>query len=309
MSTAKALDDSSMSCRVTSTATSGKYKIVTDYVTDPDRNTLVMRTQLVAKKTGRQDPGLKLYVRFDPTVNGNGGGGTGNGGADSAVTDTSTNHPIPVAFDTVTETNAANRDYAQPVFAALDGPFAKVTSGYVGAPSDGLTQLDNSRALTTVNDSATTGNIVQVAEVKRNSDSRRGYDDHGKHDDDDGSFTMTLGFGATQSEAVATAEASLHRDFDKILKDYAKGWERYDNKLNPPPRSLPGISRSRMRELQDAYYLNINVVKAAEDKTFPGAIVAGLSSPWGQAVSAGDPNNTYFGSYREVSRDFEAWRV
>ena len=120
---------------------------------------------------------------------------------------------------------------------------------------------------------------------------------------------MTLGFGATQSEAVATAEASLHRDFDKILKDYAKGWERYDKKLNPPPRSLPGISRSRMRELRDAYYLNINVVKAAEDKTFPGAIVAGLSSPWGQAVSAGDPNNTYFGSYREVfSRDlYEAW--
>jgi len=51
------------------------------------------------------------------------------------------------------------------------------------------------------------------------------------------------------------------------------------------------------------------VVKAAEDKTFPGAIVAGLSSPWGQAISAGDPNNTYFGSYREVfARDlYEAW--
>ena len=50
-------------------------------------------------------------------------------------------------------------------------------------------------------------------------------------------------------------------------------------------------------------------MKAAEDKTFPGAIVAGMSSPWGQAVSAGDPNNTYFGSYREVfARDlYEAW--
>jgi GH15 family glucan-1,4-alpha-glucosidase len=37
--------------------------------------------------------------------------------------------------------------------------------------------------------------------------------------------------------------------------------------------------------------------------------VASLASPWGQAVSAGDPNNTYFGSYREVfARDlYEAW--
>ena len=51
------------------------------------------------------------------------------------------------------------------------------------------------------------------------------------------------------------------------------------------------------------------MIKASEDKTFPGAIVASLASPWGQAVSAGDPNNTYFGSYREVfARDlYEAW--
>ena len=49
--------------------------------------------------------------------------------------------------------------------------------------------------------------------------------------------------------------------------------------------------------------------RPSEDKTFPGAIVAGLASPWGQAVSAGDPSNTYFGSYREVfARDlYEAW--
>ena len=51
------------------------------------------------------------------------------------------------------------------------------------------------------------------------------------------------------------------------------------------------------------------MIKASEDKTFPGAIVASLASPWGQAVSAGDPNNTYFGSYREVfARDlYESW--
>ena len=51
------------------------------------------------------------------------------------------------------------------------------------------------------------------------------------------------------------------------------------------------------------------MIKASEDKTFPGAIVASLASPWGQAVSAGDPANTYFGSYREVfARDlYESW--
>ena len=73
------------------------------------------------KPRPKKDPELKLYVRFDPTVNGNGGGGSGNGGADSATIDGSTGHPILVASDPVTATNAANRDYAQPVFAALDG--------------------------------------------------------------------------------------------------------------------------------------------------------------------------------------------
>ena len=80
-----------------------------------------MRVEL--KPTAAASEPLQLYVRFDPTVNGNGGGGAGNGGADSATVDTSTGHPVLVASDPVTATNAANRDYAQPVFAALDGPF------------------------------------------------------------------------------------------------------------------------------------------------------------------------------------------
>jgi glucoamylase len=53
-------------------------------------------------------------------------------------------------------------------------------------------------------------------------------------------------------------------------------------------------------------------LKASEDKTFPGAVVASIASPWGQAVSAGDTPGglpVYFGSYREVfSRDlYEAF--
>src|SRR6185503_13434664 len=69
------------------------------------------------------------------------------------------------------------------------------------------------------------------------------------------------------------------------------------------------VSAAERKQLKDAYYLSANVIKASEDKTFPGAIVASLASPWGQAVSAGDPNNTYFGSYREVfARDlYESW--
>ena len=73
---------------------------------------------------------------------------------------------------------------------------------------------------------------------------------------------------------------------------------------------MPGLSGGQIR---DHYYLSANVLKASEDKTFPGAIVASLASPWGQSVPAGADasrhNPSYFGSYREVfARDlYEAF--
>jgi glucoamylase len=283
-------DAGGMACKVTATAKSGKYRIETEYITDPDRNSVLMRVRFRPQQTG-----LRLYVRIDPTVNGNGGGGAGNGGADSATIDGSTGHPVLVSSDPVIVTNAANRDYAQPVSMALDGTFTEASSGFAGAASDGLVQLDASHALTAPSPDAANGNVVQTARLAL---------------DPDGRTVLALGFGASQAQAVGTAEGSLGVPFDKALADYNNGWIRYDNSLlKPRTEKLPGVKGGDQKRLADAYYLSANVLKASEDKTFPGAIVASLASPWGQATSAGDPANTYFGSYREVfARDlYEAW--
>jgi glucoamylase len=281
--TVQPLDPTGMSCRVTTTANSGRYRIVTDYLTDPGRDALLLRVRFEPLAPGD----LRLYLRLDPTVNGNGGGGAGNGGADTGTVDTSTGDPVPVAIDTVTATNAANRDYAQPVFAALDAstPFAAVSNGFAGTDSDGLTQLDRDHALTATFTDAAQGNLVQTAQVDLSAGRQ---------------LTLALGFGATQREAVDTAGAALRTGFAGALVRYALGWVAYDAGLIPPPLRFPGLGADAARELRRVYYLSANVLKASEDKTFPGAVVASLASPWGQAVSAGDPNNTYFGSYREV---------
>jgi glucoamylase len=281
--TVRPLDPTGMSCRVTTTANSGRYRIVTDYLTDPGRDALLLRVRFEPLAPGD----LRLYLRLDPTVNGNGGGGGGNGGADTGTVDTSTGHPVPVAIDTVTATNAANRDYAQPVFAALDAstPFSAVSNGFAGTDSDGLTQLDRDHALTAIYTDAAQGNLVQTAQV----DLSAGHE-----------LTLALGFGATQDEAVGTAGATLQTGFGRARARSAQGWAAYDAGLVPPPLRFPGLGADAARELRRVYYLSANVLKASEDKTFPGAVVASLASPWGQAVSAGDPNNTYFGSYREV---------
>jgi glucan 1,4-alpha-glucosidase len=282
--TVRALDSTGMACRVTSTARSGRYSITTDYFTDPARDSVVMRTSLDPRN--RRDD-LRLYVRFDATVNGNGGGGTlGNGGADDAVTDRSRRSPVPVSGDTTTATIAANRDYATPVFAALsaDRPFRAVSSGYAGTASDGLTQLDADHRLATTYDRALDGNVVQTAQV----DVRRGRP-----------VTLALGFGTTRAAAVSTAAATARTSTGAMLASYRRGWESYDRHLTPPARPRH-LGRAEQKQLAETYYLSANVLKASEDKTYPGAIVASLASPWGQAVAAGDPALTYFGSYREV---------
>ena len=296
-----AADRTGMACTVTSTAKSGNYRLTTTYLTDTARSSVVIHTRYTPMtKAARQ---FHLYVRLDATVGGNGGGGSAaaasgaanNGGADSAVVDRSTGSPVPVSFDTVTTTNAANRDYAVPSYLALraDKPFGAVSSGFVGTQSDGLSQLDATHTLTPY-DSATNGNVEQTAAVQL------GWD---------GSTTLALGFGTSQAAAVATAGATVRTPLWQLVDRYESGWLRYDAGLNRPSSHLPGLTSAEQAAAVKEYYLSANVLKSSEDKTFPGAIVASMASPWGQAVSAGDSNTTYFGSYREVfARDlYEAF--
>ena len=172
-------------------------------------------------------------------------------------------------------------------------PFLEVSNGFAGQASDGLTQLDADRRLTERFAQAAQGNLVQTARI-----------DLGR----DRSFELALGFGESRGAAVDTARSSLGGRFTSIEREYARGWHAYDARLEQPRRPK-GVSPGRWGDLVEEYYLSANYVKAAEDKTFPGAVAAALASPWGQAVSAGDPDNTYFGSYREVfARDlYEAW--
>src|ERR1700682_4743516 len=242
--TVKAPDSRSLECRVTTTAKSGRYRITTDYITDPARNSLVMRIQFEPQQGDNGD--YHVYLRYDPSINGNGGGGLGNGGGDSGVVDTSTGHAVPVAFDTKTLSQAANRSYAVPVYSALDASrsFTQVSNGFAGAASDGLMQLAAAHALASLNDMATNGNLVQTAQL-----------DLG----DGGDMTVALGFGTTQAEAVGAAEGSLGHGFNALRKSFDAGWHAYDASLIAPPDHMAGTTRPQWRQLVDEYYMSANV--------------------------------------------------
>ncbi|HMH36258.1 MAG TPA: glycoside hydrolase family 15 protein, partial [Streptosporangiaceae bacterium] len=281
-----AADPTGMACTVTSTDARRGFRLVTTYITDPASDTVLMSTRLQALPGAGANLGrLHLYARLDAHVNGNGGGGSDNAGANSGVVDDPSG--VPVVFSTNTVTNATNRDYAVPTYMALAATSAQAASvGYADTASDGLTQLDAARVLTTTYNSAPDGHVVATEDVTPG----------GGHQ-----VTLALGFGRTQAQSVSVAKASLAHPFGLTAASYLRGWVSYDASLRTPPGNLRG-----------SYYLSANVLKASEDKTFPGAIVASLASPWGQSVQAGVNSGgkpSYFGSYREVfARDlYEAF--
>jgi glucoamylase len=279
--TVSSLDGTGMACEVTAHDAAHDFNVITDFITDPSAEAVVMRFRLV--RLPGAPPGLHLYLRFNPLLNGHGGGGTDNAGGESATIVSTPNGELPLSYSTDSFTEAVNRSYAKPIYAVLSAsePFQAVETGFAGTASDGLTELDNSGALTSTAPDASNGNVVQTVELASDTE------------------TVALGFGSTEGGALNAAQSASATPFDSTYAAYQGGWRAYDAGLRPP-QSSGRVDATQVR----AYWLSANVLKDSEDKTFAGATAASLASPWGQAVPAGqtasDGLAPYFGSYREV---------
>lgn len=138
--------------------------------------------------------------------------------------------------------------------------FAEQTSGFAGT-SDGYTDLMVHHALTQKHARADNGNVFQVAKLAR-----------GKH------FVLALGFGADPTSAVDAAKKSIQRRFMVVSAEYVAGWQEY----------VQGLTHVN-EKYESMFQLAAMVLKAHEDKTYRGAMIASMSIPWGFAVKAGEP--------------------
>jgi glucoamylase len=137
--------------------------------------------------------------------------------------------------------------------------FAQMTNGFAGS-SDGYTDLLLHHQLTWSYSRAETGNVIQAAKLAGDR------------------LTLALGFGATSTVAVESARASLNSGFSSISADYASGWHEYAGSLRRVSQRYAGQFRRAAM-----------ILKAHEDKTFRGAMIASMSIPWGFAVKADAP--------------------
>jgi glucoamylase len=147
---------------------------------------------------------------------------------------------------------------------AATAPFSRVSCGYVGK-SDGWTDLDDNFQMDWEFDHADDGNIALTGEL-----------DLRAHRE----FTLGLAFGDTQHQAITTLFQSLATPFDEQRNRYAEQWQR----TAVHQQSLGKFSSDG----GNLYHSSFSLLLAHEDKSYPGALIASLSIPWGE--TAGDKN-------------------
>jgi len=137
-------------------------------------------------------------------------------------------------------------------------PFIARSCGYVGA-TDGWQDLNSDFKLDHQFASAEDGNIALCAELDLRTTR---------------SFTLGLGFGRSLHRATTTLFQSLGTPFNDCRAKFSDQWKRAAAHTFPLERFScdGGTLYRRSRELLFAH----------EDKTYPGAMIASLSIPWGE---------------------------
>jgi len=136
--------------------------------------------------------------------------------------------------------------------------FATTSCGYVGI-SDGWQELRAHKQLAHRYSRAPNGNVALVGEIDLKQCG--------------GEFVLAIAFGDGTAQAGQNARASLFQDFDDVKASFIDGWRRAHNDF---AAVLPEDER-------DEYALSVAVLRTHEDKDHPGALIASLSIPWGEA--------------------------
>ena len=141
------------------------------------------------------------------------------------------------------------------LFLGSDGGFRRASAGYVGT-SDGWQDFARHGRMTWSYGRAEWGNVALMGELAAPSG------------------VLALGFAETSEGARLLARSSLAEGYAPIRERFLHGWNTWIAGLSIPP-TAPELTRTA--------WLSASVLKVHEDRTFPGAVVASLSIPWGQA--------------------------
>lgn len=146
---------------------------------------------------------------------------------------------------------------------ACSTPFRKMSCGFVGV-SDGWQDVSVNKKMAWEYSSAANGNIALTAELDLTVN--------------DGECDIALAFGRSPDEAGQQARNALLKDFDRVQQQFVDGWKEVQSQT---------MNLGKMYETGfDLYRVSNTVLRTHEEKSYPGAVIASLSIPWG--FSKGD---------------------
>lgn len=140
-------------------------------------------------------------------------------------------------------------------------PFTRLSCGYVGI-SDGWTDLADNFQMDWEYIEAEAGNVALTGEIN--------IEEHQE-------FTLGVAFASRLHDAVTTLLLSLDVSFEKHKARYIEQWQRACENFLP----LEKVSCDG----GNLYHSSFSLLLAHEDKIYPGAMIASLSIPWGEAHS------------------------
>lgn len=236
----------SLAYKVVSKDKQGRFSLEKHIFTDPDGQSLFVRSIF-----NTQLEGVKAYVSVNPYVDNNG------------------------LDDFAKTTERGLLAWQENSYLSLQGaqPFKQTSVGFTGV-SDGLSQLKTTQQLTQVykNTGEQSGNVSLLAELGEIGENSQ--------------FDLTLSFGNSEQTSFKQGQATLAKGYQAVLDNYngkgeALGWQDYLQSLAP----LNNMSE-QTADNGKLLYTSAMVLKAQEDKTHAGALIASLSNPWGETVSA-----------------------
>ncbi|KAA1156009.1 glycoside hydrolase family 15 protein [Pseudoalteromonas fuliginea] len=236
----------SLAYKIVSKDKQGRFTLEKHVFTDPDGQSLFVRSVF---NTDLKD--VKAYVVVNPYID--------NNGLDD--------------FAKTTEQGLVAWQGDNYLTLQANTEFGAKTVGFTGV-SDGLDELKKSQALNTSysNTGEQSGNVSLLAELG-NIESNTTFD-------------LVLSFAHNEQQSAEQGAQTLAKGYQSVLDNYngkgtAFGWQDYLQSLTPINK-MTGQTADNGKLL----YTSAMVLKAQEDKTHAGALIASLSNPWGETVSA-----------------------
>ncbi|HEU0197654.1 MAG TPA: glycoside hydrolase family 15 protein [Nevskiaceae bacterium] len=131
--------------------------------------------------------------------------------------------------------------------------FTRGSAGYVGG-SDGWQDFNRHGAMQWAWRTAGAGNVALTGELAATSG------------------TLALGFAKTPEGAQTVARSALASGYQVARRRFIASWQAWARNLNIPAPNVELGAEARRSAM---------VLKVHNDRTYPGAVVASLSTPWG----------------------------